>query len=157
MAAAAAAAERTSLDAFAAGSFVPLAKTVKNDGPTARDHLSNERTLLAWVRTSVAMLALGLAVAKFSQPRVGTADDPSSIAGAVMGASLTCLGCTMVIYAQRRYLHVAEGLQRGEFHINTGESSHDMSTAAGQSTAPAELDGQRARAAVDSISLCDGC
>lgn len=40
------------------GVFTPLSREVKNDGSTARDHLSNERTLLAWVRTSVAMLAL---------------------------------------------------------------------------------------------------
>lgn len=30
-----------------------------------RDHLANERTLLAWLRTSVAMIGLGFVVAKF--------------------------------------------------------------------------------------------
>ena len=44
-------------------SLVPqTVKVVKNEGSTARDHLANERTLLAWVRTAVALLALGLAI-----------------------------------------------------------------------------------------------
>lgn len=30
----------------------------------ARDHLANERTLLAWVRTALAFMAFGVAVAK---------------------------------------------------------------------------------------------
>jgi putative membrane protein len=31
-----------------------------------RDHLANERTLLAWVRTAVALMGMGFVVAKFS-------------------------------------------------------------------------------------------
>ena len=33
-------------------------------GSTARDHLANERTYLAWLRTAVGAVGLGLAVAK---------------------------------------------------------------------------------------------
>lgn len=31
-----------------------------------RDHLANERTLMAWARTALALVAVGLAVAKLS-------------------------------------------------------------------------------------------
>lgn len=31
-----------------------------------RDHLANERTLLAWIRTSIAFMAFGMGVEKFS-------------------------------------------------------------------------------------------
>ena len=35
-------------------------------GPnTLRDHLANERTFLAWMRTAIAIIALGFVVAKF--------------------------------------------------------------------------------------------
>jgi uncharacterized membrane protein YidH (DUF202 family) len=35
-----------------------------------RDQLANERTYLAWLRTSIAMMALGLAAAKFGSPNL---------------------------------------------------------------------------------------
>lgn len=36
------------------------------DPSHARDHLANERTYLAWLRTSANVMALGLAAAKFT-------------------------------------------------------------------------------------------
>lgn len=35
-----------------------------DSGSRARDHLANERTFLAWLRTAVNVMALGLAIAK---------------------------------------------------------------------------------------------
>lgn len=35
-------------------------------GTWVRDHLANERTLLAWVRTAIAFMAFGLGIAKLS-------------------------------------------------------------------------------------------
>lgn len=46
--------------------------TSGNDRPTqanpnrARDHLANERTFLAWVRTGVATIVFGFAIGRFS-------------------------------------------------------------------------------------------
>lgn len=46
------------------------ATAVGADGPkslgTVRDHLANERTLLAWSRTSIAIVGLGFVVARFA-------------------------------------------------------------------------------------------
>jgi uncharacterized membrane protein YidH (DUF202 family) len=39
----------------------------KNTGSTARDHLASERTYLAWLRTGLGFIALGIAVERFSQ------------------------------------------------------------------------------------------
>ena len=30
------------------------------------DHLANERTILAWIRTSISVIALGVAINRFS-------------------------------------------------------------------------------------------
>lgn len=35
------------------------------DDATFRDHAANERTLLAWIRTGIAMMAFGFAIARF--------------------------------------------------------------------------------------------
>lgn len=40
---------------------------LKNSGSTARDHLASERTFLAWLRTGLGFIALGIAVERFSQ------------------------------------------------------------------------------------------
>ena len=40
---------------------------LKNTGSTARDHLASERTFLAWLRTGLGFVALGIAVERFSQ------------------------------------------------------------------------------------------
>lgn len=34
--------------------------------PNLRDHLANERTFLAWLRTSIAVIAFGFVIDKFS-------------------------------------------------------------------------------------------
>ncbi|KAK0731813.1 hypothetical protein B0H67DRAFT_640158 [Lasiosphaeris hirsuta] len=36
-------------------------------GSIARDHLASERTFLAWMRTSLGFVALGIAIERFSQ------------------------------------------------------------------------------------------
>lgn len=39
----------------------------QNTGSTARDHLASERTFLAWIRTGLGFLALGIAIERFAQ------------------------------------------------------------------------------------------
>ena len=43
------------------------APTLSNTGSTARDHLASERTFLAWIRTGLGFIALGMAVERFSR------------------------------------------------------------------------------------------
>jgi uncharacterized membrane protein YidH (DUF202 family) len=40
-------------------------KPTETSPSRTRDHLANERTLLAWVRTSMAIIGLGFIVARF--------------------------------------------------------------------------------------------
>lgn len=45
----------------------PRTPTYANTGSVARDHLASERTFLAWMRTGLGFVALGIAVERFSQ------------------------------------------------------------------------------------------
>ena len=91
-------------------------KVVPNTGSTARDHLANERTLLAWVRTSIAMIALGIAITKFSHGQ----DQRQRLSGGIVGACLTSMGVFYVVYSRMRYMAVAKQLEAGLYLIHTG-------------------------------------
>ena|ERR1700687_2971893 len=41
-------------------------RSLREDPNLARDHLANERTFLAWVRTGVAMVVFGFAIGRFA-------------------------------------------------------------------------------------------
>jgi len=63
-----------------------------------RDRLANERTLLAWVRTALALMAFGVAVERFAVFVRGTAatappaELPDPAASQVIGLALVLLG-----------------------------------------------------------------
>lgn len=75
-----------------------------------RDHLANERTLLAWVRTALALVAVGLAIAKLAtflqlaaldHPELA-ASLPNPIWSKVLGTALVGIGFgTMLLGAWR--------------------------------------------------------
>ena len=78
-----------------------------NTGSVARDHLANERTYLAWLRTGISVAALGVAVAKFAPHRGGHA----------VAAGLILLGAGLLVsaYGTYRYRNVARQLDSGVF------------------------------------------
>lgn len=83
---------------------------VRNAQSTARDHLANERTFLAWVRTALGLVGLGVLL-----ERLG-ADSDQTIAVAA-GVGFISFGGLTLIYALGRYLRVAKHLTRGMFPI----------------------------------------
>ncbi len=70
-----------------------------------RDHLANERTLLAWVRTAVAFMAFGVALAKLGiLVNVAMADHPelsatfpSALRSQLVGAALILFGGVLAV------------------------------------------------------------
>ncbi|MCW2806389.1 MAG: hypothetical protein JWQ93_344 [Marmoricola sp.] len=72
-----------------------------------RDHLANERTQLAWLRTGANVMVVGLAVARF-------ADQGSvTIASLLAGGLLIGAGAVAVGYGTLRYRRLAQELRRG--------------------------------------------
>ncbi len=82
-----------------------------NIGSRARDHLANERTYLAWVRTALGALALGIAVERF-----GADDDDSAVIA--FAAILMVMGLGTLTMATVRYFAVARELENGRFHVH---------------------------------------
>ena len=75
---------------------------------TWRDHLANERTHLAWLRTGAAVLVVGLAVMRF-------ADDQEVSLGSVLAAvPLLLCGLAAVMYGTQRYRRAHHRLTSGD-------------------------------------------
>lgn len=81
-----------------------------------RDHLANERTFLAWVRTSITFVGLGFVVAKFAilLREVGGArvHPMTARAGAAVGVLLVLGGIVTTMLAALRFLRIRRDINR---------------------------------------------
>lgn len=89
------------------------------------DHLANERTFLAWVRSAVAIMALGFVVSRFGlylRELAATTRQhpPASSHSAVIGAVLVALGVAMVVAALLRYLRNQRLIEAGNYTPSHG-------------------------------------
>ena len=82
----------------------------------ARDHLSNERTFLAWMRTALALLGFAAVIVRlrFLLPSELQGHTHSIWLGVAFGA----LGFLIVPLAMWSYLKIQRGIERDEFEPN---------------------------------------
>jgi putative membrane protein len=87
-----------------------------------RVHLANERTFLAWIRTSIAIMAFGFVVERFSlfvrqlPFYLGrTAIPPAAGPSAVLGIIIVGLGALMGVLAFLRYRIVQRQIEEDTF------------------------------------------
>lgn len=76
------------------------------DEPDPRYTLANERTFLAWVRTSLAMLAGGVALQAFGVP-------DSRGLRAVLAITLVLFGALVTVFAMVRWARVERAMRTG--------------------------------------------
>jgi inner membrane protein YidH len=86
----------------------------------ARDHLANERTFLAWVRTGAAIVVFGFAIGRFSiamRQLAAFSGHPVRTAGVSvwMGAASIVAGVVLVFAGMVRYRKTREQLEAGTF------------------------------------------
>lgn len=86
----------------------------------ATEFLANERTFLAWIRTSIAVISLGFLVARFSlwlkELAVSLGGPPTSAhhsgVSLRMGEGMMALGGVLALLAARRYSMVNRSIER---------------------------------------------
>ncbi len=88
--------------------------------PGTGDYLAAERTFLAWIRTGLALMGLGIVVARFGlflellqarEPGAGTHSTGLSL---WFGTALIGLGVIVDVASLWRHLHLVQALDRGE-------------------------------------------
>jgi putative membrane protein len=83
-------------------------------GSRVRSHLANERTFLAWLRTGLALIVVGIGAAQFLDldrnliPGLRTVSD--------FAALLILIGTLTVILGRSRYMQSREQIDRAQFH-----------------------------------------
>jgi len=91
-----------------------------------REHQANERTFLAWLRTSIALIGFGLTISRFGlflQELQTQVTDPNSlthsfISSQNIGISLVIMGIVIIILAVWRYNRVFEQIEQGNYQPN---------------------------------------
>lgn len=84
------------------------------DPSKVRDHLANERTLLAWIRTGIAMMGFGFLVARL---RLDTGPGVSDrlVGTSALGILFALAGIVTVILSTWRYFLVRLMIDRATF------------------------------------------
>lgn len=84
----------------------------------ARDHLANERTYLAWIRTAVAFLGIGIVIVRlrYLLPQQALANNaPADSHGWELGLVFGVAGLLMVLLATLHYFHVQKAIERNSY------------------------------------------
>jgi putative membrane protein len=102
---------------------------------TPSDHLANERTFLAWIRTAISIVVFGFVVAKFGITlrellRVQDKAAQQSGMSLAIGMAFMLFGIFMAVAALTRYHSIRKRLDAGTF-----EPASEIITIVGAATA----------------------
>jgi putative membrane protein len=99
---------------------MPMSAMKKPANPT--DHLANDRTFLAWVRTGIGIMAFGFVVVKFSLfvKQIALLLDKGNMIQSrsyseIVGIVLVAMGTVTVILAYIRYRQIEKQLKEGYY------------------------------------------
>lgn len=94
----------------------------KTNNSRQREHQANERTFLAWMRTSISLIGFGLAIARFGlflqQQQLDNQLNELLLNSHTLGMSLIFVGIIIVILAAIRYNQVYWQIERVSYRPN---------------------------------------
>jgi putative membrane protein len=84
------------------------------------EHLANERTILAWIRTAIAVMTLGVGINRFSLflvefSHIVPGGRTANIHAEELGVGLVILGIVMMLGAIWHYLDIAKAIDEGTY------------------------------------------
>jgi putative membrane protein len=86
------------------------------------NHLANERTFLAWIRTGLATISIGFVVARFGLflRELGLKSEPIPYSSLhysmVFGVALSVTGIVAIVIALMNFLQVRRDIEQNTFH-----------------------------------------
>lgn len=86
-------------------------------GSRTRDHLANERTYLAWMRTGVALIGFGVLIARLRY--LVSPDVPGTGQGWLVGLALCCIGLITVMLSTWHYFSVLDAIENDTYEPNS--------------------------------------
>ncbi len=95
--------------------------SLENKGSVARDHLANERTFLAWLRTSLTCASLGIAVTQLYRLNVGGDSGGTTITvGKAIGTTFIGLAFIVLACGCHRYFVSQQAMTHRMFPASRG-------------------------------------
>lgn len=93
-----------------------------------REHQANERTFLAWLRTAIALIGFGFAIARFglflrelqSALTHQDASSPSFLSSQGIGVVLVMTGIVVIPLSVWRYNRVFWQIERNDYRVTAG-------------------------------------
>jgi|694.fasta_scaffold79555_2 putative membrane protein len=82
-------------------------------GSRTRDHLANERTYLAWMRTAIALIGFGVLIARLRY--LVSPEVPGTGQGWLLGLGLACSGLVTVLLSTWHYFSVLEAIEYNRY------------------------------------------
>ncbi|ORX50948.1 hypothetical protein DM01DRAFT_252122 [Hesseltinella vesiculosa] len=98
---------------------VSMSWLLENKASVARDHLANERTFLAWLRTSLSLITVGVAITQLYQ--LNTVENGNKrLIGRALGGTFVALSIVFLYFANVRYFHAQYALTQNQFPASRG-------------------------------------
>ncbi|NCJ08302.1 DUF202 domain-containing protein [Synechococcales cyanobacterium C] len=104
-------------DGQVAGTVISSTENRKKSGSRTRDHLANERTYLAWMRTAIALIGFGVLIARLRyllSPEVA-----GNGYGWAVGLMLACIGLMTVLLSTWHYFSVLDAIEEDTYEPNS--------------------------------------
>lgn len=106
--------------------FISKPMTPSDKVDRQREHQANERTFLAWLRTAIALIGFGFAIARFGlflrqiQTVLTQPNNPKGfpVSSENLGIGLVVLGILVVTVAAWRYNQVYHQIEAGNYRPN---------------------------------------